>query len=188
MYRIVCHFDIRTGSGFHEINGSAARRARPKLRRCITSSMWKSAGNDCQPRWRDDVLSAEEASSFTFQTGDRGSRHQRPLPDRPPTLQAFQSVHSETTSVSTQRLINGSRSYLRCHGVQFRRAKVLYQKTAFCLSGPARRAHYELPAASVGKSCGLGAPAQFAHLFKKMTGLTPLAYRTSRSLVRRGKG
>ena len=41
----------------------------------------------------------------------------------------------------------------------------------------------ELPAASVGKSCGLGTPAQFAHLFKKMTGLTPLAYRTSRSAV-----
>ena len=33
-----------------------------------------------------------------------GSRHRRPLPDRPPALQAFRSVLSETTSVSTQRL------------------------------------------------------------------------------------
>ncbi len=33
------------------------------------------------------------------------------------------------------------------------------------------------PAASIGKACGLGTPAQFTHLFKKMTGLTPLAYR-----------
>ena len=47
---------------------------------------------------------AEEASSITFQIGRRGSRHQRPLPDRSPTLQAFRSVLSETPSVSTQRL------------------------------------------------------------------------------------
>ena len=65
---------------------------------------------------------AEEASSITFQIGSRGSRHQHPLPDRPPTLQAFRSVLSRTPSVSTQRLINGSRSYPRCHGVQSRRA------------------------------------------------------------------
>ena len=65
---------------------------------------------------------AEEASSITLQIGGRGSRDRHPLPDRPPTLQAFRSVHSRTPSVSTQRLINGSRSYLRCHGVQSRRA------------------------------------------------------------------
>ena len=41
---------------------------------------------------------------LTFQIGRRGSRHRRPLPDRPPTLQAFRSVLSETPSVSTQRL------------------------------------------------------------------------------------
>ena len=41
---------------------------------------------------------------LTFPIGGRGSRHRRPLPDRPPTLQAFRSVLSETTSVSTQRL------------------------------------------------------------------------------------
>ena len=65
---------------------------------------------------------AEEASSITLQSGGRGSRDRHPLPDRPPTLQAFRSVHSRTPSVSTQRLINGSRSYLRCHGVQSRGA------------------------------------------------------------------
>ena len=47
---------------------------------------------------------AEEASSITFQIGRRGSRHQHPLPDRPPALQAFRSVLSRTPSVSTQRL------------------------------------------------------------------------------------
>ena len=46
---------------------------------------------------------AEEASSITFQIGGRGSRRQHPLLDRPPTLQAFQSVLSRTRSVSTQR-------------------------------------------------------------------------------------
>ena len=40
---------------------------------------------------------------LTFQIGSRGSRRQRPLPDRPPTLQAFRSVLSKTRSVSTQR-------------------------------------------------------------------------------------
>ena len=47
---------------------------------------------------------AEEASSVTLQIGRRGSRHRRPLPDRPPALQAFRSVPSRTPSVSTQRL------------------------------------------------------------------------------------
>ena len=47
---------------------------------------------------------AEEASSITFQIGRRGSRHQHPLPDRPPALQAFRSVLSRAPSVSTQRL------------------------------------------------------------------------------------
>ena len=65
---------------------------------------------------------------LTFPIGGRGSRHRRPLPDRPPTLQAFRSVLSETTSVSTQRLINGSRSYLRRHGVQSRGAAISYHK------------------------------------------------------------
>ena len=47
----------------------------------------------------------------------------------------------------------------------------------------------DLPTASVGKACGLGTPDQFSHLFKKMTGLTPLAYRTSRSpLLPTGSG
>ena len=71
---------------------------------------------------------AEEASSITFPIGGCGSRPQRPLPDRPPTLQAFRSDLSRTHSVSTQQLINGSRSYPRCHGVQSRRTLVLYHK------------------------------------------------------------
>ena len=70
---------------------------------------------------------------LTFQIGGRGSRHRRPLPDRPPTLQAFRSVLSETTSVSTQRLINGSRSYLRRHGVQSRGAAISYHKVALAV-------------------------------------------------------
>ena len=74
------------------------------------------------------LKSAEEASSVTFQIGGRGSRNQRPLPDRPPTLQAFRSVLSRTPSVSTQRPINGSRSYSRCHGVQSRGAPLSYHK------------------------------------------------------------
>ena len=37
---------------------------------------------------------AEEASSITFQIGGRGSRHQRPLPDRPPHPSGF-SVRSQ---------------------------------------------------------------------------------------------
>ena len=39
----------------------------------------------------------------------------------------------------------------------------------------------DMPANSVGKACGLGTPAQFSHLFKKMTGLTPLVYRRQKS-------
>jgi hypothetical protein len=79
---------------------------------------------------------------LTFPIGGRGSRHRRPLPDRPPTLQAFRSVLSETTSVSTRRLIKGSRSYLRRHGVQSRGAAISYHKVAlavyrkFCLEVP----------------------------------------------------
>ena len=60
---------------------------------------------------------------LAFQIGRRGSRRQRPLPDRPPTLQAFRSVLSRTRSVSTHGF-HGSRSYLRRHGVQFRRARI----------------------------------------------------------------
>ena len=67
---------------------------------------------------------------LTFPIGGRGFRHRRPLPDRPPTFQAFRSVLSETTSVSTRRLIKGSRSYLRRHGVQSRGAAISYHKLA----------------------------------------------------------
>lgn len=35
----------------------------------------------------------------------------------------------------------------------------------------------DLPAARVGKACGLGDPAHFSRLFRKMTGYTPIAYR-----------
>lgn len=35
----------------------------------------------------------------------------------------------------------------------------------------------DLPAAHVGKACGLGDPAHFSRLFSRMTGYTPLAYR-----------
>ena len=37
--------------------------------------------------------------------------------------------------------------------------------------------HTNMPVLCIGKACGLGAPAHFSRLFKKMTGLTPLAYR-----------
>ena len=60
---------------------------------------------------------------LTLQIGRRGSRRQRPLQDRPPTLQAFQSVLSRTMPVSTHGF-HGSRSYLRRHGVQFRRVAI----------------------------------------------------------------
>ena len=39
----------------------------------------------------------------------------------------------------------------------------------------------DMPALDVGKACGLGAPAHFSRLFKKMTGLTPLTYRQRKS-------
>ena len=83
---------------------------------------------------------------LTFQIGGRGSRHRRPLPDRPPTFQAFRSVLSETQSVSTQRLIKGSCSYLRRHGVQSRGAAISYHKLTlsvyrkFCRARKACRA------------------------------------------------
>ena len=35
----------------------------------------------------------------------------------------------------------------------------------------------DLPAAHVGRACGLGDPAHFSRLFSRMTGYTPLAYR-----------
>ena len=85
-----------------------------------------------------------ESLLLTFPIGGRGSRHRRPLPDRPPTLQAFRSVLSETQSVSTQWLINGSRSYLRRHGVQSRGAAISYHKLTlsvyrkFCIPTPLR--------------------------------------------------
>lgn len=41
----------------------------------------------------------------------------------------------------------------------------------------------DMSAADVGKACGLGTPAQFAHLFKKMTGHTPLTYRRRKIMV-----
>ena len=83
---------------------------------------------------------------LTFPIGGRGFRHRRPLPDRPPTFQAFRSVLSETTSVSTRRLIKGSRSYLRRHGVQSRGAAISYHKLTlsvyrkFCRARKACRA------------------------------------------------
>ena len=89
---------------------------------------------DASPRCRRRLGRASRAQArggsllLTFQIGGRGSRHRRPLPDRPPTLQAFRSVLSETTSVSTRRLIKGSRSYLRRHGVQSRGAAISYHK------------------------------------------------------------
>ena len=55
-----------------------------------------------------------------------------PPPNRPPTLQAFRSVLSRTRPVSTHGF-HGSRSYLRRHGVQFRRAHISYHKTAFAV-------------------------------------------------------
>ena len=69
---------------------------------------------------------------LTFQIGRRGSRRQHPLQDRPPTLQVFRSVLSRTRSVSTHGF-HGFRSYLRRHGVQFRRAHISYHKTAFAV-------------------------------------------------------
>ena len=35
----------------------------------------------------------------------------------------------------------------------------------------------DLPAAHIGRACGLGDPAHFSRLFSRMTGYTPLAYR-----------
>ena len=35
----------------------------------------------------------------------------------------------------------------------------------------------DLPAAHIGRACGLGAPAHFSRLFSRLTGYTPLAYR-----------
>lgn len=39
----------------------------------------------------------------------------------------------------------------------------------------------DLPASRIGKACGLGDPAHFSRLFRKMTGYTPHAYRASRA-------
>lgn len=39
----------------------------------------------------------------------------------------------------------------------------------------------DMSALDIGKMCGLGAPAHFSRLFKKMTGITPLAYRQRKS-------
>ena len=41
--------------------------------------------------------------------------------------------------------------------------------------------HTKLSATEVGKACGLSEATQFSRLFKKMTGLTPLAYRQQKS-------
>ena len=81
------------------------------------------------------------ASSVTFQIGGHGSRCQRPLPNRPPTLQAFRFVLSRTRSVSTHGF-HGSRSYLRRHGVQFRGARILYHNST---------PHGQQPSKSPGK-------------------------------------
>jgi len=41
----------------------------------------------------------------------------------------------------------------------------------------------DMPALDVGRQCGLGAPAHFSRLFKKMTGVTPLDYRQRKSHI-----
>ena len=56
------------------------------------------------PGLRFRVQACGTSRSLTFQIGVCGSLDQRPLPDRPPTLQAFRSIHRETPSVSTRRL------------------------------------------------------------------------------------
>ena len=65
---------------------------------------------DASPRCRRRLGRASRAQArggsllLTFQIGGRGSRHRRPLPDRPPTLQAFRSVLSETRHSPLARL------------------------------------------------------------------------------------
>jgi len=44
------------------------------------------------------------STTLTFPIDLCGSQSQHPLQDRPPTLRAFQSLHSETPLVSTRRL------------------------------------------------------------------------------------
>ena len=74
---------------------------------------------------------AEEASSSRSKSAAVVPDVNTP-PNRPPTLQAFRSVLSRTRPVSTHGF-HGSRSYLRRHGVQFRRAHISYHKTAFAV-------------------------------------------------------
>ena len=74
---------------------------------------------------------AEEASSSRSKSAAVVPDVNTP-PNRPPTLQAFRSVLSRTRPVSTHGF-HGSRSYLRRHGVQFRRAHISYHKTTFAV-------------------------------------------------------
>ena len=74
---------------------------------------------------------AEEASSSRSKSAAVVPDVNTP-PNRPPTLQAFRSVLSRTRPVSTHGF-HGSRSYLRRHGVQFRRAHISYHKTALAV-------------------------------------------------------
>ena len=97
------------------------------------------------PRFRAQARGGSPLLAFL--TGRRSSRPRRPLPDGPPTIQASPSVHGRAPSVSTQRLAYGSLSYLRCRGVQSRRAVILSHirrktargKCAFAGTDPANR-------------------------------------------------
>ena len=81
---------------------------------------------------------AEEASSSRSKSAAAVPDINAPSRIVRPTLQAFRSVLSETTSVSTQRLFKGSRSYPRCHGVQSRGAVKLYQNHLSHIKPPLR--------------------------------------------------
>ena len=65
---------------------------------------------DASPRCRRRLGRASRAQArgesllHRVPIGRRGSRHRRPLPDRPPTIQTFRSILSRTPSVATQRL------------------------------------------------------------------------------------
>ena len=100
-----------------------------------TAHFWN---RQCLARCRRRLGRASRAQArggsllLAFPIGRHGSRRQRPLPDRPPTLRAFRSVLSRTRPVSTHGF-QDSRSYLRRHGVQFRRAHIYYHKAPFAV-------------------------------------------------------
>ena len=72
------------------------QRSHFRNRRCLARCRRRLGRASCAQARGGSLLLA-------FQIGSRGSRRQHPLPDRPPTLQAFRSVLSRTRSVSTQR-------------------------------------------------------------------------------------